>query len=194
LLVSLDGFDLDQGASAGFALASSAKTIIGNVTEFEQSISLTKNGPWGRRVARIKRDVSVVSEKLIFQVEILRPKVLTVAAAAQNHKGLNRTPNLSLAPDPSATARLEAILTFIAQIRPIASACGVGVLRSRVIAETQEFLEYYSNGVLALITDFSQDPDAVRTRIDQIAKYVAIVHDEETAEQLRRRTITLLRR
>ena len=82
----------------------------------------------------------------------------------------------------------------MAQIRPIASACGVGVLRSRIIAETQECLEYYANGVLALITDFNQDQDVVRTRIDQIAKYVAIVHDEETAEQLRRRSITLLRR
>jgi hypothetical protein len=85
-------------------------------------------------------------------------------------------------------------LTFIVQIRPIASASGVGVLRSRVIAETQEFLEFYSNGVLALMADFSQDPEAGQARINQIAKYVALVHDEETAERLRRRGITLLRR
>jgi hypothetical protein len=101
---------------------------------------------------------------------------------------------MSLAPDPSAVARLEAVLVFITQIRPIASASGVGVLRSRIIAETQEFLEYYSNGVLALITDFNQDPEAVQVRINQIAKYVALVHDDETAERLRRRAITLLRR
>jgi hypothetical protein len=194
LLDSINDFDLSPGASAGSALASAAKTIIGNVTEFEENIALSKNGPWGRRVARIKRDVSVIFEKLIFQVEMLIPKALPVAAAGQNLKSLNRTPNMLLGPDPAATARLEAILTFIAQIRPIASASGVGVLRSRIIAETQEFLEYYSNGVLALMTDFNQDQDAVRTRVDQIAKFVALVHDDETAERLRRRAITLLRR
>jgi len=164
------------------------------VTEFEESIALSKNGPWGRRVARIKRDVSAVFEKLIFQVEMLTPKALPVVAAGQNQKNLNRAPNMFRAPDPSATARLEAILTFIVQIRPIASAAGVGVLRSRVIAETQEFLEFYSNGVFALMADFSLDPEAGQGRINQIAKYLALVHDEETAERLRRRAITLLRR
>jgi hypothetical protein len=194
LLVSINSFELGEGASAGIALASAAKSIIGTVTEFEESIALSKNGPWGRRVARIKRDVSAVFEKLIFQVEMLTPKALPVAAAGQNQKNLNRAPNMFRAPDPSATARLEAILTFIVQIRPIASAAGVGVLRSRVIAETQEFLEFYSNGVFALMADFSQDPEAGQARINQIAKYLALVHDEETAERLRRRAITLLRR
>ncbi len=193
-LVSINEVDLNQGATAGIALASAAETIIGTITEFEESIALSKNGPWGRRVARIKRDISVAFENLIFQIEILIPKALPVEAAAQNQKTLNRSPNMFYAPDPSAVARLEAILTFIAQIRPIASAAGVGVLRSRVITETQEFLKYYSNGVLALIADFSQDPDALRGRIDLIAKYVALVHDNEAAEHLRRRSITLLRR
>ncbi|MCX8499032.1 MAG: hypothetical protein ORN25_06660, partial [Caulobacteraceae bacterium] len=190
-LQSINGFDLGQGASAGTALASAAKSIIGTVTEFEECIALSKNGPWGRRVARIKRDVSVEFEKLIFQVEILIPKALPVAAAGQNQKALNRSPNMFVAPDPSAAARLEAILTFMAQIRSIASASGVGVLRSRIIAETQEFLEFYSNGVFALLSDFNQDPDAVRARIDVIAKYVALVHDDEAAERLRRRVITM---
>jgi len=194
LLVSINSFELGEGASAGIALASAAKSIIGTVTEFEESIALSKNGPWGRRVARIKRDVSAVFEKLIFQVEMLTPKALPVAAAGQNQKNLNRAPNMFRAPDPSATARLEAILTFIVQIRPIASASGVGVLRSRVIAETQEFLEFYSNGVFALMADFSLDPEAGQGRINQIAKFLALVHDEETAERLRRRAITLLRR
>lgn len=194
LLMSMNDIELGDGASAGIALASAAKTVIGTVTEFEESIALSKNGPWGRRVARIKRDISVAFEKLIFQVEALIPKALPVSAGTQNLKSLNRSPNMSLAPDPSAVARLEAVLVFITQIRPIASASGVGVLRSRIIAETQEFLEYYSNGVLALITDFNQDPEAVQARINQIAKYVALVHDDETAERLRRRAITLLRR
>ena len=193
-LQSINGFDLGEGPSAGTALASAAKSIIGTVTEFEECIALSKNGPWGRRVARIKRDVSVEFEKLIFQVEILIPKALPVAAAGQNQKALNRSPNMFIAPDPSAAARLEAILTFMAQIRSIASASGVGVLRSRIIAETQEFLEFYSNGVFALLSDFNQDPDAVRARIDVIAKYVALVHDDEAAERLRRRVITMLRR
>ncbi len=193
-LVSINEVDLYQGATAGAALANAAKSIIGTVTEFEECIALSKNGPWGRRVARIKRDISVAFEKLIFQVEILIPKALPVAGGAQNQKALNRSPNMFVVPEPSAVARLAAILTFIAQIRPIASATGVGVLRSRVITETQEFLEYYSNGLLALISDFSQDPDAVRERIDLIAKYVALVHDEEAAERLRRRSLTLLRR
>lgn len=194
LLMSMNDIEISDGASAGIALASAAKTIIGTVTEFEESIALSKNGPWGRRVARIKRDISVAFEKLIFQVEVLIPKALPVIAGAQNLKSLNRSPNMSLAPDLSAVARLEAVLIFIAQIRPIASASGVGVLRSRIIAETQEFLEYYSNGVLALITDFNQDPEALQARINQIARYVALVHDDETAERLRRRAITLLRR
>ena len=193
-LQSINGFDLGQGASAGTALASAAKSIIGTVTEFEECIALSKNGPWGRRVARIKRDVSVEFEKLIFQVEILIPKALPVAAAGQNQKALNRSPNMFVAPDSSAAARLEAILTFMAQIRSVASASGVGVLRSRIIAETQEFLEFYSNGVFALLSDFNQDPDAVRARIDVIAKYIALVHDDEAAERLRRRVITMQRR
>ncbi len=194
LLMSMNDIELGDGASAGIALASAARTIIGTVTEFEESIALSKNGPWGRRVARIKRDISVAFEKLIFQVEVLIPKALPVIAGAQNLKSLNRSPNMSLAPDLSAVARLEAVLIFIAQIRPIASASGVGVLRSRIIAETQEFLEYYSNGVLALITDFNKDPEALQARINQIARYVALVHDDETAERLRRRAISLLRR
>jgi hypothetical protein len=93
-----------------------------------------------------------------------------------------------------ASALLEATLTFLVAIRPIASASGIGVLRSRIISETQEFLEYYANGTVELLKDFGQDPQAVRERVHTISKYVALVHDDAAAEQLRRKVITVARR
>jgi hypothetical protein len=194
LVETINDLRLEEGASAGQAAASAAKTIIGITNEFEESIALGKNGPWGRRIARVKRDLTTACEKLIFQVEPLLPKALPVAASNQNQKALNRTPNMVLAPDPVAAARLEAILIFLAAIRPIASASGVGVLRSRVISETQEFLEFYANGVVDLMKDFDQDQQAVRERVHTTSKYVALVHDDAAAEQLRRRVITVARR
>jgi hypothetical protein len=194
LVEAINDLHLEEGASAGLAGASAAKAIIGITTEFEEYIVLSKNGPWGRRIARIKRDLTVACEKLIFQVELLLPRALPTAAATQNQKTVNRSPNMQVPPDPVASARLEAVLTFLLAIRPTASASGVGVLRSRIITETQEFLQYYANGTVDLLKDFSQDQQAVRDRVHAIAQYVALVQDETAAEQLRRRVVTVARR
>jgi hypothetical protein len=194
LVEAINDLHLEEGASAGLAGASAAKAIIGITTEFEEYIVLSKNGPWGRRIARIKRDLTVACEKLIFQVELLLPRALPTAAATQNQKTVNRSPNMQVPPDPVASARLEAVLTFLLAIRPTASASGVGVLRSRIITETQEFLQYYANGTVDLLKDFSQDQQAVRDRVHAIAQYVALVQDETAAEQLRRRVVTFARR
>ena len=186
--------NLDEGLSAGNALAKAAKTIISITTDFEDHIVLGKNGPWGRRIARSKRDLTNAAEALLNQIDGLLPRALPVAAAARNTRALNRTPNIDVAPEPLAEARLEAILVFMAAVRSIASVSGIGVLRTRVLTETQEFLEYYGKGALALLTDFDVSSEAVRQRIHAVAKYVALVHDEATAEQLRRRAIPTGRR
>ena len=194
LVESIGEVNLDEGLSAGKAITIAAKTIIAITTNFEENLVLGKNGPWGRRIARSKRDLTNACEALLNQVDGLLPRALPIAAASKNSRALNRTPNINVAPEPIAEARLEAILVFMASVRSIASVSGIGVLRTRVLTETQEFLEYYGKGALALLTDFSLSTEAVRERVHAVAKYVALVHDEAAAEQLRRRAIPVARR
>jgi len=186
--------NLEKGASAGNAVATAAKTLISIATDFEDNLVLGKNGPWARRIARSKRDLTNGCEALLNEVEGLLPRALPTAAASKNARASNRTPNIDLAPDPIAEARLEAILVFMAAVRSSASVSGIGVLRTRVLTEAQEFLEYYGKAAIALLTDFDVSSEAVRERIQAVAKYVALVHDEATAEQLRRRAIPTGRR
>lgn len=194
LVETIDEVSLDEGLSAGNAIATAAKNIIFITTGFEDNLVLGKNGPWGRRIARSKRDLTNSCEALLNQVEALLPRALPIASAAKNARALNRTPNIGVVPEPTAEARLEAILVFMAAVRSIASVSGIGVLRTRVLTETQEFLEYYAKGAVALLTDFNVPTEAARARILATAKYVALVHDEATAEQLRRRSIVAPRR
>lgn len=194
LVETIGEVNLDQGASAGNAVATAVKTVISITTDFEDNLVLGKNGPWGRRIARSKRDLTNACEALLNQVEVLLPRALPVTAANKNARALNRSPNINVAPEPIAEARLEAILVLMAAVRSIASVSGIGVLRTRVLAETQEFLEYYGKGTIALLTDFNLSPEAVRERVHAVAKYVALVHDEATADQLRRRAIPTGRR
>lgn len=194
LVETIGEVNLDEGHSAGTAIATAAKTIIAITTDFEDNLVLGKNGPWGRRIARSKRDLTNAAEALLNQIEGLLPRALPITAATKNARALNRSPNVDVAPEPTAEARLEAILVFMSSVRSIASVSGIGVLRTRVLTETQEFLEYYAKGAVALLTDFDVSTEAVRARIHATAKYVALVHDEATAEQLRRRAIIAARR
>lgn len=194
LVETIAEVNLDEGATAGNVIATAVKTVISITTDFEDNLVLGKNGPWGRRIARSKRDLTNVCEALLNQVEVLLPRALPVAAAAKNARALNRSPNIDVPPEPLAEARLEAILVFMAAVRSIASVSGIGVLRARVLTDTQEFLEYYGKGAVGLLTDFNVSSEAVRERIHAVAKYVALVHDEATAEQLRRRAIPVGRR
>jgi hypothetical protein len=182
-------FDLDKGKAEGVKGAQAAQRVSQEITEFEQSVNLAKDGPWGRRIAKHKQAVAQAvearmngAERELLAALPLRPISFL---SGKNGKGV---PQLTTEPDEALGRRLTAVLAFIAEVRGCAQQSGYGSSRAKVLEKLNGRLDQYIEDILHVVrTGDGGDQGLARLYVDLAAGYIAYSRDEKTAEIVRRR-------
>lgn len=185
----ITGFDAGKGEAEGRKAAVAAQKAAAQITEFERSVNLAKDGPWGRRIAKHKTSVAeaVESRMNAAERELLAALPLRPISflSGKNGKGV---PQLTAEPDEAQGRRLTAVLVFIAEIRGCAQQSGYGSSRAKVLEKLNGRLDQYIEDILHIVrTGDGGDQGLARQYLDLAAGYIAYSRDEKTAEIVRRR-------
>lgn len=185
----IESFDADKGEAEGRKAAFAAQKIAQQITEFEQSVNLAKDGPWGRRISKQKQAVAEAVETRMngAERELLAALPLRPISILGGKKGKG-VPQLTTEPDEAAGRRLTAVLAFIAEVRSCAMQSGYGSSRAKVLEKLNGRLDQYIEDILHVVrTGDGGDQGLARIYVDLAAGYIAYSRDEKTAEIVRRR-------
>ena len=118
-LAQFRAFDPAEGRAAGVAAGEAIHIAGMEIVEFESSIELNREGPWGKRVNQQKQSLAQLAEARLGQID----KALDGAMPLQMvkfGKGLRGQPKLTEDPNPLALAqgrRTDGLLRLFAPVR-----------------------------------------------------------------------------
>jgi hypothetical protein len=186
-LDDLTTFDPSGGTAAGASAAEAVRLAVAQIGEFELSIDLKKDGPWGRRITRQKQTLAQKVEALLNKADDAVDRAMPLKPVKFGSK-TRGAPNYRHAPDPQAVTKAEGMLSFLHMVRGSASAGGYASLRAKTIEKLDERLDRYVEDVL----DHLRAPDAeqaniARQYLDIAANLVGLYRDEKAAQIVRRR-------
>jgi hypothetical protein len=180
--------DYSGGEAAGRAAAETLRVASAVTAEFDLSLALKREGPWGERLAKQKQALAAAAEAHMRKLERMVGDVLPMQAVRIGGRNLRNEPNLEQAPEPAALARAKAILTFFAGIRSIAAQSGYGTMRTKVQEQVARSLNGYLEELLAIMHSGEVEHiDNARLFLEVVADFSGLVHDEQAAQIVRRR-------
>lgn len=174
----------------GDSLAEAGGWVIqsfGLIRVLQQSVELTREGPWGRRVAQIRQNVSVLIEDRLKTVD----KVIAQALPRRTERIFGRaTRELPDYEGPRADQAQLALHTvaFLNAIRPAASQGGYASLLSKAVQTAEKEMDDYFETVLAIAT--GEDPfdaDAVMVCFERVIALMESLLGEDKGNLVRRR-------
>lgn len=180
-------FDPRRGLEAGVAVASAADTAVAAMIEFEQHISLAREGVWGARIGSQRRSLALVMEMRLREVEPAVAAALPMQTVRKGGGRLKAVPSLGSAPDSAAVQRSFALLALLEGCRGSSSTGGYGALRTKMVETLDAWLEAYTEDLLELLHKGGADPGRLRAFLDVAAEFTALVRDPEAAQIVRRR-------
>jgi hypothetical protein len=155
--------------------------------EFELSLDLKKDGPWGQRITRQKQILAQKVEALLGKADDAVDRALPLKAVKFGSK-TRGAPAYRNPPDARAVTKAQAMLTFLHQVRSSAAAGGYAALRNKTIEKLDERLDRYVEDVLEhLRAEDAEDAELARQYLDIAATFVGLYRDEKAAQIVRRR-------
>jgi hypothetical protein len=181
-------FDVDGGVPAGQAAAAALTVAIAEIHEFEESLDLGKEGPWGLRVAQAKHAVSDLAEGILKKAPKLLGEALPLQPLRAGGISIRMEPQLDHAPDLRLVRRAMAGLAFFDRCRGAAAQGGYAVARGRTAEDIVHRLDSYIEDIL-VITHGGEPPapDHARAFLEVAADMTALAQDEKSAQIVRRR-------
>lgn len=182
-------FDLNKGEKQGRDAALAAQRVALQITEFEQSVNIAKDGPWGRRLAKFRQQIAKeVDLRMSAADKELSDALPTRPISILGKKGGKGVARLTDPPDEKMIRRATSILAFIADLRSCATQSGYGSTRTKTLEKLNTRLDQYIEDVLyAARTGEGGDPVIAQQYLDVAADFIAYSRDEKTAEIVRRR-------
>lgn len=184
----LKTFDPDTGPKGARAAADDVAFMCAVLAEFEQSVELSREGPWGKRVAAARTALAATMESRLRDVE----EAVSVALPTQNVRVAGRVnraaPKVAAGPDLRAVERAHALATLLDASRSSAAVGGYGSLRNSVAEKLAERLEAYADEVVHLLVH-GEAPDEARARayLEIAAQFIGLARDAKAAQVVRRR-------
>ena len=183
-------FDPHRGFEGGVATAAIALTTTHQINEFEQWLTLKRDGPWGERVAAAKRNLSLAMEAWLREVEpALAAALPTQSVRGLGGRGMRAAPRLAADPDLAAVRKAEGLLALLDACRASAQNGGFASLRGKVKEALEKRIDAYVEDLLdQLHSGAGPDPERIRTFLDLAADFTGHVKDPEAARIVRRRS------
>ncbi len=187
-LARLAAFDGAGGVAGGEAAAEEALTCALEMVELEQCLTLSRDGPWGRRVAAAKRELARVGEQRLKDAHIWVDRALPVGRPKLGGR-VRGAPRLESPFDAQAVQRALGLLAFVSAARRSAGAGGFGAARAKAVEELDARLDQYAEDLLELL-HASPAPQAaadLRARLDAAADGLGLLREPKAAALVRRR-------
>lgn len=186
-LMGLKRFDPTGGLDAGAAAAASLLIVVQEIDEFEQWLTLKKDGPWGVRIATAKTTLAAIMEARLRETE----PAIAAALPTQGRgpiKTVRPSPKLVAPPEPTLVARACAFLVLLEQGRGAANLGGFASARSRTVESLEKRLDQYCEDLLELLHRKEvEDLDRVRAYLEVAADFYERAKGPEAAQIVRRR-------
>ncbi len=187
-LATISAFKPTSGGQAAHLAANAVHTVTLEVAELEQSIHLTPQGPWGKRLARQKQAMAATIEAQMKGADAVVAQALPLQTLRMGPRTLRGVPRLTHDPDPAQIERATTLLTFMSEVRPSAAAGGFASARAKALEEVEQRLDSYVEHVLDEIrADDGVDPDRARAFLEVAAQLCGLARDEQAAQIVRRR-------
>jgi len=188
-ILAVRNFDPNRGLEGGAAEAASVLVACNIAKEFEQWLALSREGPWGSRVAGQKLAVALTVEARMREAD----KAVAAALPLQPNRVsggvlLRPIPRLDAFPDNDRVRRASALLAFLEETRTSAANAGFGSLRAQVIEAVEIRLNHYVEDLVDhLHTPDTSDRESARAYLDVAAEFLGLLRGPKFAQIVRRR-------
>ena len=181
-------FDSDRGREAGDAAGAAVRIAALEIQEFDESVDLSPDGPWGSRLTRQRKSLVQAVEGRLRSVESEVAAALPVKSAGFQRKSLRGHPRLIADPDARQVQRALAFLSLLKEVRPAGERLGFGALWAKTAEQVQMRLDTYIDDLLEMLRAGEGDNlERVRTYLDVAAELMGVLGDERAAQLVRRR-------
>ncbi len=181
-------FDYNGGAVAGEEAARTLRVAVTIAAEFEQSLTLVRDGPWGLKLAKQKQSLASAAEAHLRKVEKAVAEALPMQPVRVGGRTVRGEPRLDAPPNTALVQRARAVLTFFAEVRTAAAQGGYGTARAKVGEDVAHFLDSYVEELLATLrSNDHEHMDNAAQYLETAADLTALVYDDQTAQIIRRR-------
>jgi hypothetical protein len=188
-LAVISAFNADGGIDAGMMVGRAVRIAALEIQEFDESVDLSRNGPWGERLTRQKRALSAAMESRLKSAESDVAAALPLQSTGWKQRGTRGHPKLTGDPDTRLVNRARAVLTLMHEVRGSAEKLGFGALWSRVADALHIRLDAYIEDLLEKLRSTEEDENLERVRVflDIAAEFMGLATDDKAAQIVRRR-------
>jgi hypothetical protein len=188
LIAAVRNLDPDKGVAAARAAGACAHQALLAMGDFENSIELSRDGPWGARLAHQKTALIKAAESKLLVIDAIVGAALPLEDIRFAGRMTKTVPKLTADPDPIAVGRAEAMLAFAHELRTAANFGGFGTARTRALSEVNERLTAYTDDLLGhLRSDDLDNMERARRYLEVAAGFLELSADERAAQIVRRR-------
>ena len=187
-LDALRTFDLRGGAPAARVAAQGVAEANAILSEFEQSIGLSRDGPWGKRIAAARTAMATLIESRLREAERAVELALPMQAVRITGRMTRPAPKVAAPPDPRLVEPARALLVLLGETRQAAATGGFGALRTQVAETLCDRLEVYADELIHLLNSGeAPDADIARTYLELAAEFLEVTENDKAAQIVRRR-------
>ena len=179
-------FDPNLGRQAAVEAADQAHVTSLEISEFEASLEISREGPWGRRLVIQKQKLAQAAESKLAQVERVLDAALPLLAVRVG-KGVRGLPRLTTDPDPAIIRKAEAVLAFLEHSRAAANQAGYGSVRAKILEKTEQRLAQYVEDLLEYLRGEQVEAAARAHAYLEIAAELTEITQGAKASQIVRR-------
>jgi hypothetical protein len=178
----------DRGAVAGQEVGEAVRIVALEIQEFDETLELAPQGPWGSRLMRQKRALAQAIEARLKSAEAESAAALPVQSAAYK-RGPRGQPKLNADPDERQVNRARAFLTLLHEVRGSAERLGFGATWDRTAESIQGRLSTYVEDLLEKLRHAESEETQARVRLylNVAAEFLGLAAEEKAAQIVRRR-------
>ncbi|MES2033552.1 MAG: hypothetical protein V4466_05200 [Pseudomonadota bacterium] len=176
------------GVEVARRAAAAVQRAIEEMDEFEQSIQLSRDAPWGQRIAKLKLALAGAVEMRLREIDEAAAFALPIQKIRYSGRLVSTMPKLDDAPDEAAITWALGLLTFADEVRSCASDGGFGGLRTRVLETLSKRIDQYADDLLEQMRlGDIEDDERAREYLDVAARLLSLSRDKKSGALILRR-------
>lgn len=176
------------GILAGREAGAAVQRALDAASELEASVQLSRDGPWGQRLTKLKQSIAATVEARLREIDEAAARALPTQKLRYSARLTRTAPMLGDPPDESAVTWAMGLLSFADAVRPCASDGGFGSVRSKVLETVGKRVDQYVEDVLEQIRlGEVEDDDRAREFLGVAANLIELARDDKSAAIVRRR-------
>ncbi|HEY2659377.1 MAG TPA: hypothetical protein VGI79_06625 [Caulobacteraceae bacterium] len=180
-------YDPSGGRASGLVAATRLHLASMAIAEFETSLDISREGPWGARLNKQKQSIAQLAETRMSQID----KALDAALPVQMVKfgsGVRGFPKLDEDPQPPMLRKAQSLLAFFVESRASANQAGYASVRTKAGERLDSRLDHYVEDLLEMLRgEDVQNIARIKLYLGAAADLIAAARGEQAAAIIRRR-------